>query len=44
MGIAVADFDDDLHQGLLIAHWIAQEDALYYDMVLNGVMAREYLW
>gem|GEM_PF-3878395 len=40
MGIAVADFDDDPHQGLLIAHWITQKDALYYDMVLDGAMAR----
>ncbi len=41
MGIAVADFDHDLDQDLLITHWIAQENALYCNMVLDKVMARE---
>ncbi|MEK7730831.1 MAG: VCBS repeat-containing protein, partial [Planctomycetota bacterium] len=33
MGVAVADFDDDLDQDLVITHWIAQENALYQNMV-----------
>jgi len=32
MGIAVADFDDDLDQDLFITHWLAQENALYQNM------------
>ncbi len=35
MGIAVADFDDDLDQDLLVTHWIAQENALYCNMLLD---------
>lgn len=33
MGIAVGDFDGDLDQDLLITHWIAQENALYRNMI-----------
>lgn len=36
MGIAVADFDDDLDQDLFITHWIAQENALYRNMMLDA--------
>jgi len=36
MGIAVADFDDDLDQDLFITHWIAQENALYRNMTLDA--------
>ncbi len=32
MGIAVADFDNDLDHDLLITHWIAQENALFRNM------------
>ncbi|MCH7813627.1 MAG: VCBS repeat-containing protein, partial [Planctomycetes bacterium] len=39
MGIAVADFDDDLDQDLLITHWVAQENALYRNMFLDAMMA-----
>ena len=39
MGIAVADFDDDLDQDLLITHWIAQENALYCNMLLDELTA-----
>lgn len=36
MGIAVADVDDDLDLDLLITHWIAQENALYRNMLLDS--------
>ncbi len=32
MGLAVADFDEDLDQDLFITHWIAQENALYVNV------------
>jgi hypothetical protein len=35
MGLAVADFDDDLDQDLFITHWIAQENALYCNMLID---------
>lgn len=47
MGIAVADFDNDLDQDLLITHWIAQENALYRNMTfdeLHGGKKDERLW
>ncbi len=39
MGIAVADFDNDLDQDLLITHWIAQENALYRNMLIDNDMS-----
>ncbi|MCP4250873.1 MAG: CRTAC1 family protein, partial [bacterium] len=39
MGIAVADFDDDLDHDLLITHWVAQENALFRNMFLDAMMA-----
>jgi hypothetical protein len=33
MGIAVADVDHDLDQDLFITHWVAQENALYLNML-----------
>ena len=33
MGLAVADYDNDLDQDIFITHWIAQENALYRNMV-----------
>ncbi len=38
MGIAVADFDDDLDEDILITHWIAQENALYRNMALDEML------
>ncbi|MCH7526645.1 MAG: CRTAC1 family protein [Planctomycetes bacterium] len=38
MGIAVADFDDDLDQDLSVTHWIAQENALYRNMTKDALM------
>jgi hypothetical protein len=38
MGIAVADFDNDLDQDLLITHWIAQENALYRNMIRDALL------
>ncbi len=38
MGIAVADFDNDLDLDLLITHWIAQENALYRNMTIDEMM------
>ncbi len=38
MGLAVADFDDDLDQDLLVTHWIAQENALYRNMTKDALM------
>jgi len=35
MGLAVADFDDDLDQDIFITHWIAQENALYCNMQID---------
>jgi hypothetical protein len=35
MGLAVCDFDNDLDLDLLITHWIAQENALYRNMLLD---------
>ncbi len=35
MGIAVADFDNDLDQDLFVTHWIAQENGLYRNMTLD---------
>ena len=32
MGIAVADFDNDLDLDLLVTHWVAQENALFRNM------------
>ena len=37
MGIAVGDFDADLDQDLVITHWIAQENALYRNMILDAL-------
>ena len=36
MGLAVADFDNDLDLDLVITHWIAQENALYRNMLLDA--------
>jgi len=36
MGIAVGDFDNDLDQDIFITHWIAQENALYQNMIRDG--------
>jgi|CXWL01.1.fsa_nt_gi hypothetical protein len=36
MGLAVADFDNDLDLDLFITHWIAQENALYRNMLLDA--------
>ncbi len=47
MGIAAADFDDDLDQDLLVTHWIAQENALYRNMIrdeLAGESEGGRLW
>ncbi|HEX7071325.1 MAG TPA: CRTAC1 family protein [Rhodothermales bacterium] len=33
MGVAVADWDGDLDQDLFVSHWIAQENALYNNML-----------
>ena len=38
MGIAIADFDNDLDQDLLITHWLAQENALYRNMTLDALL------
>ncbi|MCH8878422.1 MAG: CRTAC1 family protein [Planctomycetes bacterium] len=38
MGIAVADLDNDLDQDLLITHWLAQENALYRNMLTDAVL------
>ncbi len=38
MGIAVGDFDGDLDQDLLITHWIAQENALYRNMIFDELI------
>lgn len=38
MGIAAGDFDDDLDQDLFITHWIAQENALYRNMLLDRLV------
>lgn len=35
MGLAVADFDDDLDHDIFITHWIAQENALYRNQLLD---------
>jgi len=35
MGLAVSDFDNDLDQDVFITHWIAQENALYRNMILD---------
>jgi hypothetical protein len=35
MGLAVADFDNDLDQDTFITHWIAQENALYCNMLID---------
>jgi hypothetical protein len=35
MGLAVADFDDDSDQDFFITHWIAQENALYCNMLID---------
>ena len=32
MGLAIADFDDDLDEDIYITHWIAQENALYVNI------------
>ena len=36
MGLAIADFDNDLDQDLLVTHWIAQENALYRNMIRDA--------
>ena len=36
MGLAVADFDNDLDQDIFITHWIAQENALYRNMIRDA--------
>ncbi len=41
MGIAVADFDNDLDQDLLITHWLAQENALYRNMTFDEMLGDE---
>lgn len=38
MGIAVADVDNDLDLDLLITHWIAQENALYRNMIVDEMI------
>jgi hypothetical protein len=35
MGLAISDFDDDLDQDLFITHWIAQENALFCNMLID---------
>lgn len=35
MGLAIADFDDDLDDDVFITHWIAQENALYRNQLLD---------
>ncbi len=35
MGLAVSDFDDDGDLDLFITHWIAQENALYRNMLIG---------
>jgi len=47
MGIAVADFDNDLDLDLLITHWIAQENALFCNMVVDPLLDQRdgtHLW
>jgi len=40
MGLAVGDFDDDLDQDIFITHWIAQENALFRNMLRDsGVLS-----
>ncbi len=41
MGIAVSDIDDDLDQDVLITHWIAQENALYRNMMIDPASGRD---
>ena len=36
MGIAVGDWDGDLDQDLFVTHWIAQENALYSNMLTQA--------
>jgi hypothetical protein len=38
MGMAASDFDNDLDQDLFITHWIAQENALYRNMLVDGML------
>ncbi|NOT01445.1 MAG: CRTAC1 family protein [Phycisphaerales bacterium] len=38
MGIAVADFDNDLDQDLMITHWLAQENAMFRNMTIDPAM------
>ena len=40
MGIAVADFDDDLDPDLFITHWIAQENSLFRNMTLDALVGQ----
>ncbi len=55
MGIAVSDFDNDMDQDALITHWIAQENALFKNMLIDerfkpensataGKLRKERLW
>ena len=45
MGIAASDFDNDLDVDLVITHWIAQENALYLNMVTDSPEGSEQrLW
>jgi len=39
MGLAVADFDNDLDQDVFITHWIAQENGLYRNMAADEALA-----
>ena len=41
MGIAVADVDNDLDLDLLVTHWIAQENALYRNMLYDEMLAED---
>ena len=48
MGIAVSDFDNDSDHDMLISHWIAQENALYHNMLITIVgesrLTQKKLW
>lgn len=38
MGIAVADFDNDLDQDIMVTHWLAQENALFRNMMIDEML------